>query len=154
MLWLRTKCNRPVPATPEPHAGLFAGELDTLFRASEHFEQGLSPPCVVTQILHIFGHSKPKSLSCLAQPVSLMDWIPPYTQTYQNLLSNEGVTYSMFLLGWKSRFLGSFSSQPAQLYHKRQREDSDLHSREAKDEALKLLSALPSNKAEKVSTDL
>lgn len=31
--------------------------------------------------------------------------------------------YITFLLGWKSRFLGSFSSRPAELYHEGQRED-------------------------------
>lgn len=124
LLWLRTKCNPPISPISEPRTELFVGELDRPYRASERFEQGLSPPCVVTQILHVFWHSKLKSLSCLAQATSLMDWIPPYTWTYQNLLSNEGVTCSIFFfcLAGKSRFLGCLSSQPAQLYHEGQKE--------------------------------
>lgn len=47
----------------------------------------------------------------------------------------------LFLLGWKLRFLGSFSSQPTQQYHEGQRENRHLHSREAKDEALEMSSA-------------
>lgn len=155
LLWLRTKCNPLISPISEPRTELFVGELDRPYRASEHFEQGLSPPCVVTQILHVFWHSKLKSLSCLAQAISLMDCIPPYTRTYQNLLSNEGVTCSIFFcLAGKSRFLGCLSSQPAQLYHEGQKEYCDLRSREAKDEAPKMPSALPSNWAEKVSTTL
>lgn len=119
---------------------------------SEHFEWGLSPPCVVTQIPHVFWHNKLKSLSCLVQSISLINWNLPYHQTYQNLPSNEGVTYShlpsFFFLGWKWRFWGSFSSQPAQLYQDDQRGDCDLHSREAKDKVLKMLSALPKPKWE------
>lgn len=36
-----------------------------------------------------------KSLSCLMQSISLINWNLPYHQTYQNQLSNEGVTYSL-----------------------------------------------------------
>lgn len=59
-----------------------------------------------------------------------------------------------FFLGWKWRFLGSFSGQPAQLtrapcwYHADQRRDCDLHSREAKDKVIKMLSTLPKLKWE------
>lgn len=56
--------------------------------------------------------------------------------------------FFFLFLGWKWRFLGSFSGQPAQLYHDDQRGDCDLHCREAKDKVLKMLSALPKPKRE------
>lgn len=153
LLWLGTKCNRSLSLISKTCTGLFVGELDVPYRVSEHSEWGLSPPCVVTQIPHVFWHSKLKSLSCLVQAIPLINWNLPYHQTYQNLLSNEGVTYSppappFFFLGWKWRFLGSSSHQPAQLSHNDQRADCDRHSREAKDKVLKMLSALPKTKWE------
>lgn len=140
LLWLRTKGNCIIHLR-DLHWAVCRGT----YRVSEHFEWGLSPPCVVTQIPHVFWHGKLKSLSCLVQSISLINWNLPYQQTYQNLPSNEGVTYSptpFCFFGWKWRFLGSFSGQPAQLYHADQRRKCDLHSREAKDKVLKMLSTL------------
>lgn len=62
LLWLRTKRNQPVSPISEPSTGLCVGELDRPYHASKRSEQGLSPPCVVIQVLHVFWHSKLKSL--------------------------------------------------------------------------------------------
>lgn len=151
LLWLRTKGNLSLSPISETCSGLFVGELDVPYCVSEHFEWGLSAPCFVTQIAHVFWHSKLKSLSCLVQSI--------FPQSTGTCLTTKLIKtcYQMkvlhippppfFFLGWKRRFLGSFSGQPAQLYHNDQK-DCDLHSRETKDKVLKMLSALPKPKWE------
>lgn len=69
LLWLRTKGSLSLSSISETCTGLFVGELDVPYCVSQHFEWGLSPPSVVTQIPHVFWHSKLKSPSCLVQSV-------------------------------------------------------------------------------------
>lgn len=95
LLWVRTKCNGSLSFLSQTCTlGCLQVNWIMPYCVSEHFEWGLSPPCVVTQIPHVFWHNKLKSLSCLVQSISLINWNLPYHQTYQNLPSNEGVTYS------------------------------------------------------------
>lgn len=155
LLWLRTKCNQPISQISDPRTGavckwtgyavsclraLWAGTFTSLCRNP-------NSPCILAWQTEI------TLLPCATNFSNGLD-----SALHPNLskpaIKWRCYMFHFFFLGWKSRFLGSFSSQPAQLYHEGQREECDLRSGQAKDEALKMPSAIPSHRAEKASTAL
>lgn len=102
-LWLRTKCNGSLSPISQTCTGLFVGELHHAISCLWAFWVGTftslcrnpNSSCILAQQTEI-------SL-CLVQSISLINWNLPYHQIYQNLPSNEGVTYSPpppFFFSW------------------------------------------------------
>lgn len=152
LLWLRTKCNGSLSFLSQTCTGLFVGELDHAISCLWAFWVGTftslcrnpNSSCILAQQTEI------SLLPCAIYfPNQLEPAVPPNLS--KPAIKRRCYIFtlpSFFFLGWKWRFWGSFSSEPAQLYQDDQRGDCDLHSREAKDKVLKMLSALPKTKWE------